>query len=365
MKKKLQALVGLLIGGVLIWVLFRDTDWAEVGRSIKNIHWGWLAIAHVPLAFSFVFRIIRWSYIVNSVTPTSIRNLASATQIGFLANFTLPGRVGEAIRALVLTRLSNIPFSKSFAYVALDRVTDLFGLIAVMLVAIFAYQPAADVIIPATTFGTPDDITFPANLYRSGAASMGLLMFSIIGSFVMLYIKKDFFIGIVEKVAGVFSKKLADLGVHLLSHFADGLAVFKSPKDMFLSIFFSLLTWTMPVLIFYATLKAFGIDAPWYTPFVMQSILSVFIAVPGAPGFVGQFHVPIVITLVMIIPDMNVDEAKAFAIINHLIQLPPVFILGIYFLITDDFSITALASEGEQLQHDEADHVLHDDVDES
>lgn len=357
MKKKLQALVGLLIGGVLIWVLFRDTDWAQVWATIKQINVGWLVVAHIPLAFSFVFRIIRWKYIVNSVTPTSVRNLASATQIGFLANFTLPGRVGEAIRALVLTRLSGIPFTKSFAYVALDRVTDLFGLIAIMLVAIFAYQPIADVVIPAATFGTPNDITFPAGLYRSGAYSMGALMFAIIASFVMLYVKKDFFISIVEKVAGVFSKKLADLGVHLLSHFADGLAVFKSPRDMFLAIFFSLLTWTMPILIFFAMFKAFNMDVPWYTAFVMQSILSVFIAVPGAPGFVGQFHVPVVITLVMITPGMNVDEAKAFAIINHLMQLPPVLILGIYFLITDDFSITALASEGEQLQHEEEEHA--------
>ena len=363
MKKHAQTIIGLIIGVVFIWILFRDTNWSEVGAAIKEVHVGWLLAAHVPLCLSFVFRIIRWKYIVNSVTPTSTRNLASATQIGFLANFTLPGRVGEAIRALVLTRLTQVPFSKTFAYVALDRITDLFGLIAVMLVAIFAYQPVADVVIPAATFGTPEDITFPAGLYRSGAASMGLLMFAIIASFVMLYVKKDFFIGLVEKVAGVISKKLADLGVHVLSHFAEGLHVFRSPRDMFLAIFFSLLTWLMPILIFWATIKAFHIDAPWYTPFVMQSILSVFIAVPGAPGFVGQYHVPVVITLVMVAPGMNIDHAKAFAIINHLIQLPPIIISGMYFLITDDFNIKSLASEGQELQHDETEHVMHDDVD--
>jgi uncharacterized protein (TIRG00374 family) len=353
MKKYTQAIVGLIIGAVLIWVLFRDTDWAEVGAAIKSMHWGWLAVAHIPLAMSFVFRIIRWNYIVNSVTPTSIRNLASATQIGFLANFTLPGRVGEAIRALVLTRLTGIPFSKTFAYVALDRVTDLFGLIAVMLVAIFAFQPDTAVVIPATTFGTLNDITFAPEIYKAGAYGIAGFLFAIIGSFVMLYIKKDFFLKLVEKIAGVFSTRLTDFSVHILDQFAEGLEVFKSPRDMFLSIFFSLLTWTMPIIIFYATLKAFNIDAPWYTPFVMQSILSVFIAVPGAPGFVGQFHVPIVITLVMVVSGINIDEAKAFAIVNHLIQLPPVFILGIYFLITDDFSITSLASEGKELSHED------------
>lgn len=362
MKKHLQAIIGLIIGGVFLWLLFRDTNWPEVGRAIKNIHWGWLALAHVPLILSMIFRIIRWKYIVNSVTPTSIRNLASATQIGFLANFTLPGRAGEAIRALVLTRLTGIPFSKTFAYVALDRVTDLFGLIAVMLVAIFAYQPVSDVIIPAVTFGTTNDIEFPAALYKSGAMGMGLLMFGIIGSFVMLYVQKNFFIRLVASVAGLISKKLADLGVHILTHFAEGLEVFKSPRDMFLSIFFSMLTWLMPILIFVFTLKAFSIDAPWYTPFVMQSILSVFIAAPGAPGFVGQYHIPVVITLVMVMPGMNIDQAKAFAIINHLIQLPPIFLVGVYFLITDDFNISALASEGKELSHEEVDHTLHDDV---
>ena len=360
MKKHLQTIIGIFIGLILLWVLFRDTNWTEVGAAIKNIHWGWLALAHIPLVMSFVTRVIRWKYIVNSVTPTSIRNLASATQIGFLANFTLPARAGEAVRALVLTRLTGIPFSKTFAYVALDRVTDLFGLIAVMLVAIFAFQPDTAVVIPAATFSTPQDITFPPELYKTGAYGIGLFLLAIIGSFVMLYIKKTFFISLVEKVAGKFSKKLADLGVTILTHFAEGLEVFKSPRDMFLAIFFSLCTWTMPILIFWATLEAFHIDAPWYTPFVMQSILSVFIAVPGAPGFVGQYHVPIVITLVMIVSGINIDQAKAYAIVNHIIQLPPILIVGVYFLITDDFSITALASEGKELSHEEVGDTPHD-----
>lgn len=352
MKKYLQAGVGIVIGAVLIWVLFRDTNWQEVGRAIKNLSWGWLFVAHIPLLLSFVFRIIRWKYIVQADEPVSMRNLASATQIGFLANFTLPGRAGEAIRALVLTRLTSIPFSKTFAFVALDRVTDLLALIVVMMVALTAFQPTADVVIPAATFGMAEDFTFPSEWYRNGAYGMGLSLSLIIISFVLLYVKKDLVIRIAKAVFDMFSKKMSTYITGMMDHFADGLHVFKSPYDMFMSIFFSMLTWACGLLMFYATLEAFHIDAPWYTPFVMQAILSVFISAPGAPGFVGQYHVPVVITLVMIMPNMNVDEAKAFAIINHLIQLPPVFILGIYFLMTDNFGLGSLASEGQKLSHD-------------
>lgn len=105
-------------------------------------------------------------------------------------------------------------------------------------------------------------------------------------------------------------------------------------------------------------LKAFHIDAPWYTAVVMEALLAVFIAVPGAPGFVGQFHVPIVITLVMILPGINIDQAKAFAIINHLAQLPPLIISAWYFMWKDGFKLTSLAHEGEEMAHKEALHEI-------
>ena len=82
MKKYIQVIGGILISAFLVWWLFHDTNWEEVGNSIKNIKLGWFALAHVPLLFSFLFRIIRWKYIVNAVHPTSIMKLASATHRG-------------------------------------------------------------------------------------------------------------------------------------------------------------------------------------------------------------------------------------------------------------------------------------------
>jgi len=356
MKKTIQFLVGLSFGAFLVWILFRDTNWSEVGKAISNIHWGWFAAAHIPLWCSFGFRLIRWNYIVRAAQPVPLLQQASATQIGFLANFTLPGRAGEAIRALVLTRLSGIPFSKTFAFVALDRVTDLFGVIAVMLVAIIAFQPETVVSIPAETFNfseKPIEITPEA--YNFGAIGMGGILLAIIASFVLLFLKQDFFVKLTRKILGVFSSRVADLVSGMMSNFAEGLHVFRSPGDMLKSIFFSLITWGCALLIFLAMLKSFGIDAPWYTVFIMQSMLAVAISIPGAPGFVGQFHVPVVLTLVMVLPGMNIDHAKAFAIVNHLIQLPPVIILGAFFLWKDGFGLTSLAKEGQEMSEEESD----------
>ena len=347
MKKYLLAAVGLVLGLGLLWVLFRDTNWDEVGASIRGIDLWWLGLAHVPLLLSFPFRVQRWSYIVRVEHPVSFRNLFSATQIGFMANFAFPARMGEPIRALVLTRLTGIKFSKSFAFVALDRVTDLFGLIVVMAVSVLAFRPVGGVTIPADTFGT--EIVFTNAQYRGVAIFTGVFLAAVVLTFVLLYLNRDLVNRLTRKILGLVSEKLGNYVAGMLDHFADGLHIFRSPGEMIKAITLSLLTWAMSMLSMICLFKAFHLDYPWYTPFVMQALLAVAISVPNAPGFVGQFHVPIVLALVMTIPTVGADTAKAYAIVLHLMQLPPVFILGIYCLMREQMGLLQLQSEGEEL----------------
>lgn len=343
MKRTIQTLVGLILGLFLIWLLFRKTDWPEVWAAIRDVHWGWMLVVQIPLWLSFPIRVQRWTYIVRAAQPASFRHLFAATQIGFLANFTFPARLGEIIRALVLTRLTKMPFSKSFAMVALDRVTDLFGLIAVMLVAVIAYQPESAIVIPAEVFGGETAIEFPASQYNAGAVAAGVFLIIVLAAFVILYVNRKLVLAVSDAVVGVVSKALAKKIHGMIDHFADGLDVFRSPSDMAKSIFFSLLTWLCAVLIAVFMFKAFDVDVPWYSAFVMQAMLAVFIAAPGAPGLVGQFHAPIVITLVMMAPAIDVNEAKAFAIVMHLLNFPPLIALAVYSMVTENLGLMELA----------------------
>lgn len=348
MKKIAQLVIGLAIGLGLLWFLFRDTNWGIVAEFLGSVRLGWLLLSQIPLYLSLFVRIQRWSYIVRAAQPVSFRHMFSATQIGFLANFTLPGRVGELIRAVVLNRLTGLEVSKSFAMVALDRVTDLFGLMPIMLVAIIAYQPTEDVVIPAATFGTANPIVFAAAQYRAGAIAAGLLLVGVILAFGLLYTKQAFFLRLSDRVVGLVSKKLAARLHGMLEHFAQGMQVFRSPVDMAKSIGFSLVTWGLFLLSLVFTLKAFNIECPWYTAFVIQSILAVFISVPGAPGFVGQYHVPLVISLAMLVPDMDINNAKAFAIVTHLLALLSIAIPGIYCLLLERVGLLELRRQSEQ-----------------
>ena len=346
MKRGIQALVGLVLGIVLVWLVFRGTDWAKVGDAIRTMDMRWFLVSLVPLWLSFFFRVQRWTYIVRASQPVSYRHLFAATQIGFLANFTLPGRVGDLLRGLVLTRLTGIPLSKTIAMVALDRATDLFGLIIVILVSIVAFRPPDGVSIPAETFGTEAPISFSAGQFQAGAAAVGVLMIAVIGALVILYLNRALMLRISDAIVGRISRGLAGRLRAMIEHFADGLHIFRSPADMARALGWSVLTWGCSIAVLIVLFKAFHIDAPWYASFVMLSLLSVFIAAPGTPGLVGQYHVPLVLGLAMLVPATNVDHARAFAIVAHLNNLPPIILMAAYALATEHLGILQLGREG-------------------
>jgi len=79
-------------------------------------------------------------------------------------------------------------------------------------------------------------------------------------------------------------------------------------------------------------LTAFSIDFPWFTPFLVLAMVAVFISVPVTPGVVGQYHIPIVACLLLAIPGMEPSEAKAVAIVAHILCLIPIAVLGVFCL---------------------------------
>jgi len=341
MKKVIQLIAGIALGIFLFWWLFRDTDWSAVGHALRAASPGWLLFSTLLVFITFVTRIFRWGYIVRTAGPVSFRVMFSATQIGFLGNFTLPGRVGEVIRAVVLSRLTGLSFSRCFAFVALDRVTDLFGLLAVMLVTVIYVHPTAPIMLPDLPGPIPPDII------RKGAMGTGAAMLGIIAAFVILYLNKNLALKVVDMTMGRVSSGLAVRLRGMLEQFADGMHVFKSAADMSRAILWSLVTWGGGTVCYYCILRAFGIVAPWYASFVIMACLAVAISLPSTPGFLGVFHAGIALAVLIVAPETDIDVLKAAVIIAHLLQLLPVLVVGFVCLYMENLGLMELRYAGE------------------
>lgn len=348
MKRFLQTSLGLAVGVGLMWFLFRNTNMREMADSLRGISIPWLLASTAVLIGGLFLRVQRWSYIVRTDKFVSFRHMFSATQIGFMANFILPARLGEVIRAMVLGKLAPLPFSKAFAMVALDRVTDLFGLIAVIFVTLFAYTPTGQVIIPKSVFGRELSIS-PASI-RTVEIEMIIGLVGLVIALVFLYINQRFVLRVSDTCVGAISKRLAARIHTILQNFADGLHVFRSAGDMAKALGFSLLTWATFLICMLFLMLGFRLHFPWYTPFVMEAMLAVAISVPGPPGFLGQFQYPIVAALMMLVPDISIAKALAFSMVAYVINLIPVIAVGVFCLSWEKFAFFELSREGSQLK---------------
>ncbi|MFO7974845.1 MAG: lysylphosphatidylglycerol synthase transmembrane domain-containing protein [Candidatus Hydrogenedentota bacterium] len=359
-KQAVQGVIGLVIGVLILWWMFQGTSWSGLKASFEEIRWGWVALAIGLVTLSFFGRVKRWTYVVRAVEPgASFRSMFSATQIGFLANFTLPARIGELVRAIVLARLTALSVTRSFALVALDRVNDLIGLIAVMAFALLAYKPDKNIEIPGELFRSDHPILVPAKAYQTGALGAAVFLIGVITVFVLLYINKNLVLRLSDSTFSFLGRrlsfwkpldklcgKLGGWAHHMLEQFAEGFRVFRSISDMAKSIAYNLATWTCFVVTLQCMLFAFGIDAPWYTVFVMQAALAIAISVPGTPGFVGQFQVPLVAGLKLVAPEVSYDAALALAILTHAINAGMVIIVGIVCLQLEGLHLFQLSEEG-------------------
>ncbi|MGA1868184.1 MAG: lysylphosphatidylglycerol synthase transmembrane domain-containing protein [bacterium] len=341
-KKIIRIIIGIAIGAFLLWILFRKTDWHIVYYSIYSASIGWLILGQICAWAGYFTRIQRWTYVVRASDTASFRSMLSATQIGFLMNFIIPMRIGEVTRAYVLSRLTKISFSKSFAMVGLDRVNDIIALLFIVIIAVFSFPVGKDIEILPHTFNNINKIVISSDFIRALAISISLLLSIIVIILVLLYVKQSLILRIVDMSLGRLSKYFAKLLQNLFLDFAAGMHIFRSGKEIAKSTIFSIFTWMLGVLSIAAMIKAFNINYPWFMPFLMLAMIAASISVPVTPGTVGQYHIPIIACLIFINPSIGPDKAKAVAIVIHILHLVPITVLGIFCLFREKLRFSDL-----------------------
>ncbi len=347
-KRQMQLVAGLAVSAVLLWWLFKDTNWAEVGRVVRNADLFWLSAAVGCVLLSFVVRIFRWRALVAVEPPPRFIKLFNATQIGFFANFVLPARLGEVIRAVVLSRGTDIPVSKSLAFVAVDRITDLVGLAGTLLLTVLFFHPAEAIYLPEEMRGLYSGPISAALIRRACLGAAAAIVVGLAGAFALAASR-----GLAERVlrrtVAPFSPALAVRLTALADHFTSGMAVVRSPWRMARACGVSLALWGVFAVTNWCAFMALRLEVPWYAPFVTLSLLAVFISLPGPPGFIGPYHVAIAGSLLLVNPAMNVDEARAMAIMAHLLNLLPVVVVGVWCLSAENVSLAQMKETGESV----------------
>src|SRR5262245_3413637 len=136
MKRTVSRLLAGVVVGVAVYVGF--SIWAggrRVGEALAAFHWRWAALACLLAAANYAVRFLRWQYYLRKVGVTTVR-AGDSLQV-FLAGFALtvtPGKLGEAVKAVLRRGSHRISMAKTAPIVIAERVTDLVALMLLALV---------------------------------------------------------------------------------------------------------------------------------------------------------------------------------------------------------------------------------------
>ncbi len=321
---RIKVVTGLLIGALLVWLSFRGIEAGEVYKGLHKINGGFVISSLAVMILMQVLRAIRWGLILKPLDPLIDKfTIFSITSVGFLAIVAIPARLGELARPYLITKKSRIPMSSALGTVFVERVLDI---LTVLVIAIIVF------------FSTP----LPPWLFRAGAT---LFIVTAVIFFLMImaiFRKEKTAILLAPVIAGIPPGITAKI-IQIIGSFVEGLSVMKHRPLFGAVVILSFIIWLADALAIYLLFKAFSLNMPLAAPFVIMIILIAGIAIPVAPGFIGNWHYFCILGLELF--NVAKTEALAFAVVYHAISIGIIIALGVVFLPFSSFSLADLKKQ--------------------
>lgn len=131
----IKVVLPLGLGIAIIYYLISKIDSSQLWVILKDANWGILLFSLFFGLLGNTIRGYRWALFITPLGYSpKISNLNYAIYGGYAVNFALP-RAGEIWRCGVIAKEDNIPFSKLFGTMILDRIFDTITVAIISLVA--------------------------------------------------------------------------------------------------------------------------------------------------------------------------------------------------------------------------------------
>lgn len=320
MSRRARAVLGAVITLLLLWWVLRDVSPSEVFAELRGASPWWLASAVFLATFSFVLRALRWRVLLEpGHEGSSFEARFGATCTGFAANNLFPARLGELIRAYVLSRVAAVPFGASVGSLVVERVLD--GLV----LATFLVVP---ILLPGFPLGDPDSA---AAIQR--AALVASVVFAL--GFVILWATARNPTGALRLWGSTGGRLVphrfeARLDA-LIETFVHGLGSLGRLRVLLRAVGWSFVVWFCLAASIWAGLLAFGVTAPGFLGAAfLQAVIAFSVAVPSTPGFFGVFEAGARIGLQPW--DVADPTIVGFATSYHILTFIPVTLIGLWYV---------------------------------
>lgn len=327
MKRLVQALIGLAVSGLALWLTLRGKDLTEVVREIREADYGYLLPYIVILLAIHLARTVRWGILLEPVAKLSFARLNAASAVGFMALILLPFRLGEFARPYLVAERPNLRVSAALSSVVVERVVD--GLFTGLIFVISLW---------AVPDGTPG-----LSLLRTGGVLVSLVFAGLLAFLVGAYRNRMKAVGMVSRMFAPFSPALAERATGMLDAFIHGLRLVPSRKKLVLFFLLTAAYWGMNAWGMSLLARGFGLRLGATESVAVLGVLVIGVMIPAGPGMIGTFQGAVVLGLSLFVPsEVVATRGTAYANVLWAVQLGQQTALGLIFLFSRHIQIARL-----------------------
>ncbi len=338
--KRWQFWFGAVISIIFIAVALRGLRLDQFWSAVKSANYWWL-IPGIAVYFVGVWvRSWRWHFLLRPIKDIPTVRVFPITVIGYMGNNVYPARAGEVLRAVLLKRQEDVAVSASLATIIVERIFD-----GVVMLG-FVFVNLSELARLTSNSG------FVGNIQQ--VALIGTAIFlGALGIFLLAAMFPTRSVRAGEAVINRVLPARVRPGVTGVMHrFLDGLAALRSPANILMVFFTSVIIWLLETGKYWFVMQAFNFHVSFFALMLMNGIVNLATTIPSAPGYIGTFDAP----GIAVLTSYGVSQATAagYTLTLHVALWLPITVLGAYLLTREGIhwsdSLRAEAAEAQRLE---------------
>ena len=327
LKRFVKGAAGYLVAAAaLVWV-FKDAEWARVGKGMAALDWRWVAAGVVFDVLSYASQGFRWSLLLRPLGRVGAVRATQAVYAGLFINEVLPMRIGEIARGYLMSRWVSRPFVAVLPSMAMERLFEGLWLAAG---------------IGATAILVP----LPRSLVRAGDI-FGLVVLGLTGVvlFLMLRKKKE---RPTDEAGRPRGWRLLRRLEAVLGGLEGGLRSIGLTRYSIAAFCVSLLLFVFQAFSFWFIMKAYGLHLSIWIGAAVFLIVHFGTALPNAPANIGTYQLFCVLGLTL----FGVDKTTAagFSIVVFVLLTIPLWVLGFIALGQSGMTLASVKDKVRELR---------------
>jgi len=298
--------LGFILSAIIIVLIARAIDPDQLAFALRNVEWGWIAIALSLTLITYLARSQRWMILLRPLIFRSIAVLR-ALLTGQLLNHLLPIRAGDVVRSIWLGREPGGNVARVFGSVLIEKAWDWLALCGLLLIVTWAAP-------------LPDWFLAPAR-------SIGLLAALIVIGFVVVAVVPERWMSLgMSQLDRVLSRLPAQWHSFVLRNaqrLLDSLTVLRRRDTLVGAALWTAIIWGLSIIVNYAVQRACGLDS-WLAATTLLVVLMLGVALPPSIAALGIFEGLSMLTLSLY--NVPLETALAIGLLLHLVVIVPLLI---------------------------------------